>query len=88
MVPFLFLPHIESQYQCFIYDTLGFHDLDFGLLQSIGISLDIKIQQRHPYQQEDEFSCGPLVVAMATNIAYQINPKVSIKSMLEICKHL
>jgi hypothetical protein len=53
---------------------LEFHDLDFGFLQNIGISPDIRIQQRHPYQQEDGFSCGPIVVTMATDIAYQINP--------------
>ena len=47
------------------YDTLGFHDLDFGMLQNIGISTNIKIQQCHPYQQEDESFHDPLVVAMA-----------------------
>jgi hypothetical protein len=62
--------------------------LDFGLLQNIGISPDIIIQQRHPYQQEDGFSCGPLVVAMATDIAYQLNSEESIYNMVEICKHL
>jgi hypothetical protein len=83
-----FLPHNESHYQCFVYDTLGFHDLYFGLLQNIGISHDIRIQQRHLHQQEDGFSCGPLIVAMAIDVVYQINSKGFIYNMLEICKHL
>ena len=41
------IPCNEFHYQCFVYGTLGFHDLDFGLLQNIGISLNIRIQQRH-----------------------------------------
>jgi hypothetical protein len=62
--------------------------LDFELLQNIGISPIIRIQQRHPYQQEDGFSCDPLVVAMATDISYQLNPEESIYNMVEIRKHL
>jgi hypothetical protein len=27
-----FFPHNESHDQCYVYDTPGFHDLDFGLL--------------------------------------------------------
>jgi hypothetical protein len=38
-----FFPCNESHYQCYVYDTLGFHDLDFGLLQNIGISPNIRI---------------------------------------------
>ena len=83
-----FFPCNESHYQCYVYDTLGFHDLDFGLIPNIGISPNIRIQQCHPYQQEDGFSCGPLVVAMATNIAYQLNPEKSVYNMVEIRKHL
>jgi hypothetical protein len=83
-----FFPHNESHYQCYVYDTLGFHDLDFKLLQNIDISPNIRIQQCHPYQQEDGFSCAPLVLAMATNIAYQINSVEFVYNMVEICKHL
>ena len=78
----------ESHYQCYVYDTFGFHDLDFEQLQHIGISSNIRIQQGHPYQQEDGFSCGPLVVAMAIDIAYQLNSGESIYNMVEIRKHL
>ena len=36
----------------------------------------------------DGFSYGPLVVAMATYIAYQLNLEESIYNLVEICKHL
>jgi hypothetical protein len=29
----------ESHYQCFVYDTLEFHDLDFELLQNKDLCL-------------------------------------------------
>ena len=45
------------------------------------------VQHHHPYQQEDGFPCGPLVVPMNTNIAYQLNPKKSILNTIEIYKH-
>ena len=41
-----------------------------------------KIQQCHPYQQEDGSSYGPLVVAMARHIAYQLIPDESIYNMI------
>jgi hypothetical protein len=78
----------ESHYQCFVYHTLGFNDLGFGLLQNISIFHDIRIQQCHLYQQADGFSCGPVVVAMAIDIAYQINLEESVYNMLEIRTHL
>ena len=38
-----FFPLNESHYQCFVYDILGFHDLDFEQLQHIGIFSNIRI---------------------------------------------
>jgi hypothetical protein len=61
--------------------------LDFQLLRNIGISPNIRIQLRHPYQQEDGFSCGPLVVAMAIDVAYQLNSEESLFNMVEIYKN-
>ena len=63
----------HPNYKYYIYDTLEIHELDFEILQHIGIPKSIKITYHSYMTQLDGSLCSPLVVALAIDIAYQLN---------------
>ena len=68
-------PPFDKTVDCHVYDTLGYNELDFNTLSHIGITKNLRISNRPCFQQLDGSSCGPLVVAMATDLAFALNPE-------------
>ena len=83
-----FYPLEEHLRQCYVYNSLGSHELDFNLLGNIGIPWDISVTRKFVHQQIDGSSCGPLVIAMATDVAHHIDLEDSLYDMKQLCKHL
>ena len=83
-----FYPPEEHLRQCYVYDSLGSHELDFNLLENIGILWDISVTRKFVHQQINGSSCGPLSIAMAIDVAHHIDPEDSLYDMKQLCKHL
>ena len=54
---------------------MDYNELDFNTLSHIGISKNLRISNRPCFQQLDGSSCGPLVVAIAPDLAFALNPE-------------
>ena len=68
-------PPFDKTVDCHVYDILGYNELDFNTLSHIGITKNLRISNCPCFQQLDGSSCGLLVVAIATDLAFALNPK-------------
>ena len=78
----------NPNYKHYINDTLEIHELDFGILQHIGIPRKIKITYCSCMIQPDNSLCSPLVVGLAIDIAYQLNLEFFVYNVRRLHPHM
>ena len=71
---YCYLP-IDKTFDCHIYDTRGYHELDFIALSYIDITKNLRISNYPCFQQSYGGSCGQFVVAITTNLVFSLNPE-------------
>ena len=74
--------------ECHVYDTLDQHKLDFEALSRISITKIFRILYCSCCQQLDGSSCSPLVIAIARDLPYGLNPQIAKCNVNAICEHL
>ena len=70
-------PSFDKTFDCHVYDTMGYHELGFNALSHISITENLRISNRPCFQQSNGSSCGLLVVAIATDLAFALNPETT-----------
>ena len=83
-----FYPQNDCNHGCIVYDSLGRHSLDKGIVQKLMGTPDIPIRYAKVQQQGDGESCGFFVIAWAVDIAFGYNPEESVYVKTEMRRHL
>ena len=64
---------------------MGYHELDFNVLSHIGNTKNLMISNHPCFQQSDGSSCGPLLVAIATDLAFSLNLDIASYKVDVLC---
>ena len=81
-------PPFYKTFDCHVYDTMGYHELDFNALSLIGITKNLRISNRPCFQQPNGSSCGSLVVAIATDLVFSLNLENASYKVDMHCQHI